>query len=171
LRVRQASLRGQRFFLSDYFVLFDVVPDEYMASFYLDPHIRPVKFSQPGIHTFFRLFLNSSGVLDYTSLYFDIPQVCRCDLACCEKHISDDENLSRLMEVQAKNEITTSIAALFMTLHPGTQYLNNWSRKYLIAGISPWRGSQMSGIESQLQDHIAFFSGAILFIFIIELLT
>ncbi len=129
---------GKEFSLHSFFELFGVSTDPTLLQ--LTAHIRPVKFTKKlesrigDNSSFFRIFVDSDGKLDTSCIYYDIPQICGCDLAF--------------------------VPTLMLTLHPGTQYLQNWSREMLIAGFSPWRGCQMTPSQPHLNDHILFFTSA-----------
>jgi hypothetical protein len=56
-----------------------------------------------------------------------------------------------------KNEVKTSLMDLSRTLHPATQYLNNYPRKMLLHEISPWRVTCMTSSVPHLEDHFNFF--------------
>lgn len=114
--------------------------------------IRPIAHSDDK-KTFFRSFLDNSAV---DTVYYKIAQHCGCDLALKVTHCT--EGKSCLVVIQVKNESRTSLQDLSITLHPATQYLNNYPREMLIHGISPWRVTQMTSSIIHLQDHLSFFT-------------
>jgi hypothetical protein len=114
--------------------------------------IRPIAHSDDK-RTFFRTFLDNSAV---DTVYYKITQHCGCDLALNVTHCTEDK--SCLVVIQVKNESRTSLKDFSITLHPATQYLNNYPREMLIHDISPWRVTQMTSSIIHLQDHLSFFT-------------
>lgn len=104
--------------------------------------------------SFFQSFTDDAVV---DKVFYNIPQICGCDVALKVTH-SSEANSSRLVVFQLKNTEKMSLKELTCTLHPATQYIQNYSRDMLLHCTSPWRVSQMTPSVPHLQDHLNLFS-------------
>jgi hypothetical protein len=118
----------------------------------ISSNISPKKYSSRDNQTFFRAFSDSKSI-DYA--FYGIDQYCGVDMAFQVSHST--EKRKGLVIFSLKNEVKTSLMDLSLTLHPATQYLNNYPRKMLLHEISPWRVTCMTSSVPHLEDHFNFF--------------
>lgn len=57
-----------------------------------------------------------------------------------------------------KNESKSDLKEVSLTLHPATQYINNYPREFLIRDILPWRLTTMASSTQHFNDHLDFFT-------------
>jgi hypothetical protein len=80
-----------------------------------------------------RRFLTDSGILDDSIVLYNLPEMMGIDGAMLVSSPTNPPTY-RLVASQFKNKSRASLSEVLFTLHPGTQYLTNVQREYVLKG-------------------------------------
>lgn len=121
--------------------LYDGDNIEYFPSCLLNEYLcqatKVVSLSNAAFHD--RLEISTIGKeissINTSAIFYDIDVLCGLDIAVVVKH--RDTNNYKLVAIQSKNDKSITIKEALMTLSPGTQYLRNDYRKFVITKVFP----------------------------------